>query len=117
MMTENRIHFYFLGEFLALPFLWFVNAIWFRIHFYFLGGFLALPFLWFVNAIWFFKYAFLKPHFEEQAAIRQYVIRSAIGSFVWIAALVAWVIVYQLNRASWGATADYFTFVIPQGKP
>ena len=83
----------------------------------FLGGFLALPFLWFVNTVWFFRWAFLKPSFDEQPQMRTYVIRSAIGCLIWIVALVAWNIVYQHNRAAWGATADAITFIIPQGIP
>ena len=34
------------------------------------GGFALLPFLWFVNSIWFFKEAFLKPPYEEQKQIK-----------------------------------------------
>ena len=80
-----------------------------------LGGFFALPFVWFVNAIWFFRWAFLKPEFPEQVQIRKYVIRSAIGSFIWTIVLIAWIVVFQMNRASWGATADYISFTIPKG--
>ncbi|KAL3885266.1 hypothetical protein ACJMK2_025353 [Sinanodonta woodiana] len=84
---------------------------------YYLGGFALLPFLWFVNSIWFFMEAFRKPHFEQQAQIRSYVIRSMIGSLIWIAVIVTWVTIFQLNRASWGATADYLSFIIPRGEP
>uniref|UniRef100_V5HEH8 Gamma-secretase subunit PEN-2 n=1 Tax=Ixodes ricinus TaxID=34613 RepID=V5HEH8_IXORI len=33
---------------------------------YYRGGFFILPFLWFVNAVWFFKEAFVRPPFDEQ---------------------------------------------------
>jgi presenilin enhancer 2 len=31
---------------------------------------------------------------------------SIIGATVWIAGLTAWNCVFQMNRASWGATGD-----------
>ncbi|KFM72160.1 Gamma-secretase subunit PEN-2, partial [Stegodyphus mimosarum] len=65
---------------------------------YYTGGFFLLPFLWFVNAVWFFNEAFRKSHYEEQKMIRTYVIRSAIGAFIWLAGLIAWIVVFQLNR-------------------
>ena len=37
---------------------------------YFVGGFALLPFLWFINSIWFFKDAFLKEEYTEQKQIR-----------------------------------------------
>ena len=47
---------------------------------YFYGGFALLPFLWFVNAIWFFREAFLrKPTFDQQKAIKGYVIKSMVN--------------------------------------
>lgn len=87
------------------------------LYFLFLGGFAFLPFLWLVNAIWFFREAFLKPHYDEQSTIRKYVIRSAIGATVWIAGILTWAIFFQVNRASWGETADRISFIIPQGIP
>jgi presenilin enhancer 2 len=83
---------------------------------YFKGGFLFLPFLWAINAVWFFKDAFKAPAFEEQPQIRKYVIRSGIGAVVWIVAVVAWAIVFQINRPSWGAIGDELSFVIPTGR-
>ncbi|KAK6963457.1 gamma-secretase subunit PEN-2 [Biomphalaria glabrata] len=83
---------------------------------YYLAGFFLLPFLWLVNAIWFFKEAFQKPHYAEQSEIRTYVTRSIIGSAIWLAAIITWVIIFQLNRVSWGATGDLLTFVIPLGE-
>ncbi|XP_046577355.1 gamma-secretase subunit pen-2-like [Haliotis rubra] len=84
---------------------------------YYHGGFALLPFLWFINFFWFFNEAFRKPPYEEQKQIRTYVIRSLIGTVIWTAALVTWVVIFQLNRASWGATADYMSFIIPKGEP
>ena len=47
---------------------------------YFYGGFALLPFLWFVNAIWFFREAFLrKPVYDQQKAIKGYVVKSMVS--------------------------------------
>jgi len=45
------------------------------------------------------------------------VIWSIIGSLVWTGIIVAWVTVFQLNRADWGAAADQISFIIPKGIP
>ncbi|GFN85369.1 gamma-secretase subunit pen-2 [Plakobranchus ocellatus] len=82
---------------------------------YYLAGFFVLPFLWLVNGIWFFKEAFRKPPYTEQAQIRSYVIRSLIGSAVWLAIIITWVIIFQLKRVSWGVTGEMFTFILPSG--
>ncbi|XP_023241106.1 gamma-secretase subunit PEN-2-like [Centruroides sculpturatus] len=84
---------------------------------YYIGGYFMLPFLWFVNFVWFFGEAFRKPAFEEQKQIRTYVLRSGIGALVWAAALLAWIVVFQVNRADWGETADKISFIIPTGIP
>ncbi|XP_069460969.1 gamma-secretase subunit PEN-2 [Ambystoma mexicanum] len=84
---------------------------------YYLGGFALLPFLWLVNVFWFFKDAFMKPAYTEQQQIKGYVQRSAIGLFFWIVILTAWITVYQMHRAEWGATGDYLSFTIPLGIP
>lgn len=84
---------------------------------YYLGGFALLPFLWGVNSVWFFREAFLKEPYEEQKQIRTYVIRSMIGTVIWIALIVTWVTIFQLYRADWGETADYMSFIIPKGIP
>lgn len=34
------------------------------------GGFALLPFLWFVNSVWFFKEAFIRDAFEQQKQIK-----------------------------------------------
>lgn len=44
------------------------------------------------------------------------VIFSAIGSLVWIVAIITWVITFQLNRADWGEFADSISFIIPLGR-
>jgi len=84
---------------------------------YYRGGFFFLPFLWFVNAIWFFNEAFRKSAYEEQKMIKSYVIRSAIGAIIWAAGLIAWIVVFQLKRAEWGEFADSLSFIIPMGVP
>lgn len=83
---------------------------------YYKLGFAFLPFLWFINVIWFFPWAFWQKPFDEQKQIRSYVIRSAIGSILWTSGLIAWIVVFQQNRAEWGATADSMSFIIPLGK-
>ena len=45
------------------------------------------------------------------------VLRSILGSVVWIAVIVTWVVIFQLKRAEWGASADYISFIIPKGEP
>ena len=45
------------------------------------------------------------------------VIRSVIGSVIWTAVIVTWVVIFQLKRAEWGASADYISFIIPRGEP
>lgn len=84
---------------------------------YFRAGFALLPFLWAVNFFWFFKEAFGRNSYAEQKQIKQYVIYSGIGTFIWTVALTAWIIIFQTQRAQWGATADYMSFIIPLGKP
>ena len=84
---------------------------------YFYGGFALLPFLWFVNTIWFLRDAFFKEEFEEQKEIRKYVVRSGIGTFVWTVAIVTWITFYQLHRADWGELGDRISFLIPYGRP
>jgi len=82
---------------------------------YFFGGFALLPFLWFVNVVWFFREAFIVPAYEQQKQIRTYLIRSGIGVLVWTAIIAAWVTVFQMNLADWGATGDQLSFIIPKG--
>ncbi|CAL7951813.1 presenilin enhancer, gamma-secretase subunit [Xylocopa sonorina] len=84
---------------------------------YFRAGFVLLPFLWAVNAIWFAKEAFIKPHYEEQKQIKRYVLFSAIGAVIWSAALLAWIITFQTQRAAWGEFADSISYIIPTGIP
>ncbi|XP_015749679.1 PREDICTED: gamma-secretase subunit PEN-2-like [Acropora digitifera] len=82
---------------------------------YFLGGFALLPFLWFINVVWFFREAFIRPSFTEQSKIKSYVIKSAIGLLVWFAGLTTWILIFQTYRASWGEIGDRISFVIPLG--
>lgn len=83
---------------------------------YFFIGFGFLPFLWLVNTLWFLRDAFFRDNFEEQKELKKYVIRSGIGTIIWIIGIITWVTVYQLNRANWGALGDSISFLIPLGK-
>jgi len=82
---------------------------------YYLGGFACLPLLWFINAIWFYKQAFKVEPFPQQQEIRKYVIRSFLGTLVWIGIIITWTIVFQLLRTKMGPAGDYLTFVLPRG--
>ena len=84
---------------------------------YFCGGFVFLPFLWLVNTVWFFKEAFYRDGFEGQQEIKKNVIGSGIGATIWIIGIFVWVGLYRANRASWGATGDAISFLIPLGEP
>nr|ALS04483.1 gamma-secretase subunit PEN-2 [Acartia pacifica] len=80
-------------------------------------GFALLPFVWLVNAVWFFREGFVKEEFEGQKKIKKYVILSALGSLIWTVGLITWIVIFNYNRVSWGATADYMSFNIAIGKP
>ncbi|UJR09012.1 hypothetical protein I4U23_013261 [Adineta vaga] len=82
---------------------------------YYLGGFAFLPLLWLINAIWFYKQAFKVEPFPQQEQIRKYVIRSAIGTFVWFLIIIVWNVLFQVFRTRMGPTGDYLTFVVPRG--
>lgn len=84
---------------------------------YFRAGFALLPFLWAVNAIWFIREAFIVPPYEEQKQIKRYVIYSGIGAILWTAALVAWIVTFQTQRAAWGEFGDSISYIIPVGIP
>ena len=104
---------------------------------YFYLGWLALPFVWGINAVWFYKEAFIKPefpgqvrvsvylkhtdssksHFLFQSTIKKLVIASGFGALVWLVGIIAWMSVFTMNRAEWGAVADRMSFNIPVGTP
>ena len=44
-------------------------------------------------------------------------IGSLVGFLVWFIGLTTWITIYQNNRASWGATGDKISFLIPLGEP
>lgn len=103
--------------------------------FFLLAGFAFLPFVWAINVCWFFAEAFQKPPYPEQNQIKRCkrtffafcvtsnlyplsfvdVIYSAIGTLFWTILLITWIIIFQTNRADWGASADYISFIIPLG--
>lgn len=84
---------------------------------YFFGGLAFLPFLWFVNIIWFFREAFIREPFEEQPKIKTYLIWSMVGLTLSMIIIMTWFAVFQTHRVEWGATADYMSFIIPRGIP
>ncbi|CAH3016843.1 unnamed protein product, partial [Porites evermanni] len=48
----------------------FLNPFFFSFTCYLLRGFALLPFLWFINVVWFFKEAFIKPSFSGQSKLK-----------------------------------------------
>lgn len=38
-----------------------------------------------------------------------------IGTVVWFVALTTWIVVFQVNRSTWGEFADEISFIIPYG--
>ncbi|CAB3233458.1 unnamed protein product [Arctia plantaginis] len=83
---------------------------------YFKVGCLLLPFVWAVNAVWFFRDAFMKPQYEEQKEIKKYVVMSGCGAIAWGLILGVWILIFQLQRVSWGATGDALSFIVPLGR-
>ena len=84
---------------------------------YFYFGFALLPFLWCVNAVWFAKEAFCRSTFPEQPQIKRLVIFSAIGSLIWLVALITWMSIFMAKRLEWGELGDQLSFNIPTGTP
>jgi presenilin enhancer 2 len=98
---------------------------------YYLGGFAFLPLLWLINTIWFYKQAFKVEPFPQQAEIRKCkyknsfliflmnfvldVIRSAVGTFVWLIIIIIWTVMFQVFRTKMGPAGDYLTLVVPRG--
>lgn len=82
---------------------------------YFLFGWALLPFLWAVNAIWFFREAFVRPPFPQQKAMKTYVVMSGVGSLIWWAILISWIVTFVSKRAEWGELGDRLAFNIPTG--
>jgi presenilin enhancer 2 len=39
-----------------------------------------------------------------------------IGTVIWIAIIVTWVIIFQMYRADWGMIADNMSFIVPKGE-
>eukprot|EP00053_Salpingoeca_punica_P001893 m.35379 g.35379 ORF g.35379 m.35379 type:complete len:99 (+) comp11275_c0_seq1:103-399(+) len=81
---------------------------------YFQGGFFCLPFLWFVNSVWFCREAFKQ---DANPEIRKYVILSFIGAVIWAVGIGIWASAYQNNREDWGASGDDLAVYNPKGKP
>lgn len=45
----------------------------------------------------------------------QDVIRSAIGTVVWLAIMISWNVTFQMLRTNMGAAGDALTFILPRG--
>ncbi|CAM9409749.1 unnamed protein product [Heterosigma akashiwo] len=67
----------------------------------FLGGCACLPWLWVVNVMYFWP---MLRSGQAPDEIRTWVFRSIVGATFAFAALIAWVITFQLNWIQWGAT-------------
>eukprot|EP00048_Salpingoeca_helianthica_P015234 m.225728 g.225728 ORF g.225728 m.225728 type:complete len:99 (+) comp16770_c0_seq1:7-303(+) len=80
---------------------------------YFLGGFAFLPWLWFVNSVWFFNEA-RKP--DADPRIRKYVILSFIFSTICAVGIAVWAAIFQQRRAEWGETGDLLSVTIIKGR-
>eukprot|EP00049_Salpingoeca_infusionum_P018086 m.355706 g.355706 ORF g.355706 m.355706 type:complete len:119 (+) comp17310_c0_seq1:213-569(+) len=78
---------------------------------YFIGGFFLLPWLWIINAIWFMPYT------SESRKIKNMVIGSTIGALIFMAGIIAWAVIFQLNFSSWGSIGDKLAVVIAKGAP
>ncbi|KAK3738519.1 hypothetical protein QZH41_012048 [Actinostola sp. cb2023] len=85
--------------------------------FFFVVGLAFLPFVWFINVVWFFREAFCRDSFPGQAKMKGDLIKSGIGLAIWIAGLVTWIVIFLNNRASWGEFGDQISFLIPLGQP
>ena len=44
------------------------------------------------------------------------VIRSMIGTAIWITIITTWVVIFQKYRAEWGKIADDMSFIVPKGE-
>lgn len=64
------------------------------------GGFLLLPWLWFVNYLY-FKDVVKAPHANQQ--LKTIVRRSLIGAVVFAVALIVWMTYFILNKDNMGA--------------
>ena len=84
---------------------------------YFIIGCFALPFVWFVNVLWFFRDAFLRRNPPPPPKLRTYVGGSMIGFLIWLSVLIIWTCVYQTQRVNWGSAGIKISFVLPSGIP
>lgn len=97
----------------------------------FFMGLALLPWLWFINGVWFFREAFFKEPFDQQPMIRRfeilsnsldppyffirYVMLSIIGATIWAAGITAWNCIFQMKRLEWGELGDNLSAYIPTG--
>eukprot|EP00002_Diphylleia_rotans_P027789 TRINITY_DN5584_c0_g1_i2.p1 TRINITY_DN5584_c0_g1~~TRINITY_DN5584_c0_g1_i2.p1 ORF type:complete len:118 (+),score=30.77 TRINITY_DN5584_c0_g1_i2:52-405(+) len=79
----------------------------------FVGGIFALPWLWFVNAFWFRSALFGGP----SHLMTTYTRFSLIGSIMYGVALFAWLGVFQDNWQDWDEKGEDLAIIIPKGDP
>lgn len=82
---------------------------------YFIIGSFFLPIAWLVNVVWFFREAFFNK--DSHPHMKKYVAWSAVGVVVWSSIVIAWTVIYQTQRVSWGLGGDYISIVLPNGIP
>jgi presenilin enhancer 2 len=76
----------------------------------FIGGFFLLPFLWLVNAFYFRRYY---KHPATPDVVRRYVRMSLVAFAVAMGAWLAWLLLYYTQRDNWAGVGDFLTVVLP----
>eukprot|EP01117_Protostelium_nocturnum_P009125 TRINITY_DN3268_c0_g1_i2.p2 TRINITY_DN3268_c0_g1~~TRINITY_DN3268_c0_g1_i2.p2 ORF type:complete len:103 (+),score=31.87 TRINITY_DN3268_c0_g1_i2:154-462(+) len=80
----------------------------------FLGGFFFLPWLWLINALYYREYI-AKPGREIPSNVKNYVRWSLVGFCVWSVAFLSWITIFVMNRNQWGAKGDSLSMIVPNG--
>jgi presenilin enhancer 2 len=97
----------------------------------FYAGWVCLPILWFYNVAYFFPVIWgssspIQRHLQspveeeivvsaEYMALRKWIIYSFIGGILAMIPLVAWYVIYVIQRQSWGPLGDQLSLIIPKG--
>jgi presenilin enhancer 2 len=76
----------------------------------FIGGFFLLPFLWLVNAFYFRRYY---KHPATPELVRRYVRMSLTAFALSLALWLGWLLLYYTQHDSWAALGDLLTVVTP----
>mmetsp|Transcript_13929 Transcript_13929/g.23984 ORF Transcript_13929/g.23984 Transcript_13929/m.23984 type:complete len:100 (-) Transcript_13929:58-357(-) len=79
----------------------------------FLAGFCFLPFIWLVNAFYFRRYY---KHEATPDSVRTYVKASLICFTVFMIVWLIWIITFYAGWNSWGAVGESLTVIIPDGQ-